>query len=170
MPILYHARVPSPFLSFNFPGSLDCAVFAVIFGAGAFENSVLLWSCEHRSHPEHMDHDDAPYCITKGLFYAHMGSLMFKLNPLPSFDNVADLKKDPILVWQDRHIHLIAVLVALAAKRASNFESLAHEQRGAVDLLAVSSVGSSFHGPALPNTDSRREQRSDGESPFELEA
>jgi stearoyl-CoA desaturase (Delta-9 desaturase) len=77
--------------------------FTVIFGAGAFENSVLLWSFEHRSHHKHVDHDDDPYCITKGLFYAHMGWLMFKLKPLPAFDNVADLKKDPLLVWQDRY-------------------------------------------------------------------
>src|ERR1700745_1559715 len=86
--------------------------FTVIFGAAAFENSVLLWSCEHRSHHKHVDHDDDPYCITKGLFYAHMGWLMFKLKPLPPFDNVTDLKKDPILAWQHRYIHLIAVLIA----------------------------------------------------------
>src|SRR5246127_1151090 len=94
---------------------------AVIFGAGAFENSVLLWSSEHRNHHKHVDHDDDPYCITKGLFYAHMGWLMFKLKPLPSFDNVADLKKDPILVWQDRYIHLIAVLVAFVLPASIGF-------------------------------------------------
>jgi stearoyl-CoA desaturase (delta-9 desaturase) len=69
-------------------------LFTVLFGAGAFENSVLLWSCEHRSHHKHVDHDEDPYCITKGLFYAHMGWLMFKLKPLPPFDNVADLRKE----------------------------------------------------------------------------
>src|ERR1700739_4612536 len=93
----------------------------VIFGAAAFENSVLLWSCEHRSHHKHVDHDDDPYCISKGLFYAHMGWLMFKLKPLPSFDNVADLKKDLILVWQDRYIHLIAVLVAFVLPASIGF-------------------------------------------------
>lgn len=41
-------------------------LFTVVFGAGAFENSVLLWSCEHRSHHNHVDHDDDPYCIKKG--------------------------------------------------------------------------------------------------------
>jgi stearoyl-CoA desaturase (delta-9 desaturase) len=88
-------------------------LFTVIFGAGAFENSVLLWSCEHRSHHKHVDDlDEDPYSISRGLFYAHMGWLMFKLKPLPSFDNVTDLKKDPLLVWQDRYIHLIAVSVA----------------------------------------------------------
>jgi len=95
--------------------------FTVIFGAGAFESSVLLWSCEHRSHHKHVDHDDDPYCITKGLFYAHMGWLMFKLKPQPCFDNVADLKKDPLLVWQDRYIHLIAVLVAFVLPASIGF-------------------------------------------------
>jgi stearoyl-CoA desaturase (Delta-9 desaturase) len=93
----------------------------VIFGAGAFENSVLLWSCEHRSHHKHVDHDDDPYCITKGLFYAHVGWLMFKLTPLPPFDNVADLKKDPLLTWQHRHIHLIAALVAFGLPASIGF-------------------------------------------------
>ena len=96
-------------------------LFTVIFGAAAFENSVLLWSCEHRSHHKHVDHDDDPYCISKGLFYAHIGWLMFKLKPLPSFDNVVDLKKDPLLVWQDRHIHLIAVLVAFVLPASIGF-------------------------------------------------
>jgi stearoyl-CoA desaturase (Delta-9 desaturase) len=87
-------------------------LFTLLFGAAAFENSVLLWACEHRSHHKHVDHDDDPYCISKGLFYAHMGWLLFKLDPPPPFDNVADLKKDPLVVWQDRYIHWIAALVA----------------------------------------------------------
>jgi stearoyl-CoA desaturase (Delta-9 desaturase) len=87
-------------------------LFTLVFGAAAFENSVLLWSCEHRSHHKHVDHDDDPYCISKGLFHAHIGWLLFKLDPLPPFDNVADLKKDPLVVWQNRYIHLIGALVA----------------------------------------------------------
>jgi stearoyl-CoA desaturase (delta-9 desaturase) len=84
----------------------------LIFGAAAFENSVLLWSCEHRSHHKHVDHDDDPYCISQGLFHAHMGWLLFKLDPPPPFDNVADLKKDPLVMWQHRHVQLIAVIVS----------------------------------------------------------
>jgi hypothetical protein len=96
-------------------------LFTVLFGAGAFENSVLLWSCEHRSHHKHVDHDEDPYCITKGLFYAHMGWLMFKLKPLPPFDNVVDLRKDPLVAWQHRYIHLIAVLVAFVLQASIGF-------------------------------------------------
>jgi stearoyl-CoA desaturase (Delta-9 desaturase) len=87
-------------------------LFTLIFGAGAFENSVLLWACEHRSHHKHVDHDQDPYCISKGFFHAHIGWLIFKLRPLPPFDNVADLQKDPLVMWQHRSIHWIATLVA----------------------------------------------------------
>jgi stearoyl-CoA desaturase (Delta-9 desaturase) len=53
-------------------------LFVLIFGAAAFENSVLLWCCEHRSHHKHVDDPgDDPYCISKGLFFAHMGWLLF---------------------------------------------------------------------------------------------
>jgi stearoyl-CoA desaturase (Delta-9 desaturase) len=87
-------------------------LFTLVFGAAAFENSVLLWACEHRSHHKHVDHDDDPYCISKGLFHAHVGWLLFKLDPPPPFDNVSDLKKDPLVMWQNRYIHWIAGLVA----------------------------------------------------------
>jgi len=38
--------------------------------------------------------------------------MLFKLWPQPPLDNAADLKKDPLIVWQDRHIHLLAVIVS----------------------------------------------------------
>ena len=96
-------------------------LFTLIFGAAAFENSVLLWSCEHRSHHKHVDHEDDPYCISKGLFHAHIGWLLFKLDPPPPFDNVSDLKKDPLVLWQDRHIHWIAALVSFVLPATIGF-------------------------------------------------
>jgi len=96
-------------------------LFTLVFGAAAFENSVLLWSCEHRSHHKHVDHEDDPYCISKGLFHAHIGWLLFKLDPPPPFDNVADLKKDPLVLWQDRYIHWIAALVSFGLPTAVGF-------------------------------------------------
>ena len=93
----------------------------LIFGAAAFENSVLLWSCEHRSHHKHVDHDDDPYCISHGLFHAHIGWLLFKLDPPPPFDNVADLKKDPLVMWQHRHINLIAAVVSFVLPAALGY-------------------------------------------------
>jgi stearoyl-CoA desaturase (delta-9 desaturase) len=87
-------------------------LFTVIFGAGAFEGSVLWWASEHRSHHKHVDHDEDPYSISKGLFHAHIGWLMFKLKPETSLDNVADLNKDPLLAWQHRNVNPLSFLVA----------------------------------------------------------
>jgi stearoyl-CoA desaturase (delta-9 desaturase) len=98
----------------TFQAKLPVRLFTLIFGAAAFENSVLMWASEHRRHHKHVDHDEDPYDITKGFFHAHIGWLLFKLWPQPPFDNVADLKKDPLVMWQDRHVHLLAVLIGLA--------------------------------------------------------
>jgi stearoyl-CoA desaturase (Delta-9 desaturase) len=100
-------------------------LFAVIFGAGAFEGSVLWWASEHRNHHKHVDHDDDPYSISKGLYYAHIGWLMFKLKPKTCLDNVIDLKKDALLVWQHRYIHLIAFLTAFVFPTAIGFAGVA---------------------------------------------
>jgi stearoyl-CoA desaturase (delta-9 desaturase) len=97
-------------LAFKAHWSVKLAV--LIFGAGAFENSALMWCCEHRTHHKHVDHDDDPYDISKGLFHAHVGWLLFKLRPDITYDNVGDLKKDALVAWQHRYVHWIGVFVA----------------------------------------------------------
>lgn len=87
-------------------------LFTLIFGAAAFENSALMWSAEHRRHHKHVDHDGDPYDISKGFFWAHIGWLLFKLEPTPPFDNVNDLKRDKMVMWQHRYVQWIAVLVS----------------------------------------------------------
>jgi stearoyl-CoA desaturase (delta-9 desaturase) len=87
-------------------------LFTVLFGAAAFENSVLLWCSEHRRHHKHVDHEDDPYDISKGFFHAHIGWLLFKIDPDPPFDNVADLERDPLLRWQNKYIHWIALFMS----------------------------------------------------------
>ena len=96
----------------TFRARLPVRLFTLIFGAAAFENSVLLWVSDHRRHHKHVDHDEDPYDITKGFFHAHIGWLLFKLWPEPPLDNVADLQKDPLVMWQHRNIYLLGVLVS----------------------------------------------------------
>lgn len=101
------------FSHITFQAAWPIRLWTLIFGAAAFENSVLLWSSEHRRHHKFVDHDhDDPYSISKGFWWAHIGWLIFKLNPEPPFDNVADLQKDPLIRWQHKYIHLIAVVVS----------------------------------------------------------
>ena len=99
------------FSHMTFKAKWPIKLFTLLFGAAAFENSVLMWSSEHRDHHKHVDHEDDPYSINKGFFFAHIGWLLFKLNSDAPYENVADLQKDPLIRWQDKYVQWIAVVV-----------------------------------------------------------
>ncbi len=109
------------FSHLTFQASWPIRLFTLVFGAAAFENSVLMWASEHRRHHKYVDYDDDPYCISKGFFFAHIGWLLFKLNNDEPYDNVADLQKDPLVVWQDRYVQWIAVVVSFVLPAALGF-------------------------------------------------
>jgi len=93
----------------------------LLFGASAFEDSALDWASDHREHHKHVDHeDDDPYSISRGFFWAHMGWIFFKLYPRP-LANVADLKKDPLVIWQHKHHQRIGMLVGLVLPAVLGF-------------------------------------------------
>ncbi len=104
-----------------FSARLPVRFSTLIFGACAFENSALDWASDHRDHHKYVDHeDDDPYAISRGFFWAHIGWLLFKLTP-ESRDNVADLKKDKLIMWQHRYCQLIAVVVGLILPAALGY-------------------------------------------------
>lgn len=83
----------------------------LLFGAASFENSALKWSSDHRVHHRHVDDlAQDPYAIGKGFWYAHWTWVM-ESKELP-IKGVADLEKDPMVMWQHRHHFLIGGLVA----------------------------------------------------------
>jgi len=96
-----------------FKASRPVKLFTLLFGAAAFEDSALDWASDHRKHHKHVDdpHDD-PYSISKGFFWAHMGWIFFKLYPRP-LENVADLRKDPLVMWQHRFHRPVGVAIGL---------------------------------------------------------
>lgn len=85
----------------------------LIFGAATLENSALSWVADHRIHHRHTDHEEDPYNIQKGFFWAHMGWIYFKPAVKRDFENVADLKKDRWVAWQHRHYLPIALITGL---------------------------------------------------------
>ena len=101
------------FSHISFKAKWPVRLFTLIFGACAFENSCLDWASDHRRHHKHVDHDDDPYDISKGFFWAHIGWLLFKLNPEPPMDNVNDLRKDKLVMWQHKYVHWIGLVVGL---------------------------------------------------------
>lgn len=82
-----------------------------LFGAGALQNSILLWAADHRRHHRHVDHnEDDPYSAGRGLWHSHVGWMLREYADEPQkLDNVQDLMRDPIVVWQDKNYLAIAL-------------------------------------------------------------
>lgn len=95
-----------------FQASWPVRLATLVFGAAAFENAALPWVSDHRRHHKNVDHDDDPYDISKGFWHAHIGWILFKLNPEPPWDNVADLRKDRLVMLQHRFYVPLAVTVS----------------------------------------------------------
>ncbi len=97
-------------------GSYECSrivkIFYLLFGAAAFQHSVLSWCSDHRRHHKHLDHDDDPYSITRGFFWAHMGWLLVTDHKrAEDFSNIPDLLADPWIRAQHRFYIPIAVIM-----------------------------------------------------------
>lgn len=96
--------------------SYECSrvvkVVYLLFGAAAFQHSVLSWCSDHRRHHKHIDHEDDPYNIRRGFLWAHIGWLLVtEHKDRADFSNVNDLMADPWIRFQDRHYMPIAVLM-----------------------------------------------------------
>lgn len=100
------------FSHLSFKASAPVKFFTLIFGASAFEGSAIEWTTDHREHHKHVDHDEDPYNINKGFFWAHIGWLFVKFRIDPPFDNAKDLLADKMVMWQHRNFVKIAIIVS----------------------------------------------------------
>ena len=86
----------------------------LIFGAAAFENSVLKWGSDHRVHHQKVDTEDDPYNINEGFFHAHMGWVFLKKNGQVHEKYVKDFLSDKLVMWQHKYYLLISVATGIA--------------------------------------------------------
>ena len=83
-------------------------------GAFALQNSILHWCSDHRIHHKFVDNNEVdPYSAKKGFWYSHIGWMLreYQVNRYNNYDNVRDLQKDPIVMWQHKHYLLLTVLM-----------------------------------------------------------
>lgn len=88
-------------------------LFFALWGAGALQNSILVWASDHRRHHRHVDDNKRdPYSAGRGLWFSHMGWMLrdYETNVV-DFSNVPDLQRDPIVVWQHKHYVALTVLM-----------------------------------------------------------
>jgi stearoyl-CoA desaturase (delta-9 desaturase) len=102
------------FSHLTFKAQWPVRLFTLMFGAAAFENSVLRWAADHRRHHKFVDREEDPYDISKGFFHAHIGWMLFNTQPETTLDEVKDLQRDPLVAWQHRYYLPIAILTSFA--------------------------------------------------------
>jgi len=90
-------------------------VFYALWGAGALQNSILIWASDHRRHHRHVDDNQRdPYSAGRGLWFSHIGWMLRDYDTNNhDFSNAPDLQRDPIVVWQDKHYVALTVLMNL---------------------------------------------------------
>jgi len=89
--------------------------FYACWGAGALQNSILIWASDHRRHHRHVDDNDLdPYSAGRGLWFSHMGWMLreYRSNET-DLSNARDLQRDPVVMWQHRHYVPLTLLMNL---------------------------------------------------------
>ena len=86
-----------------------------LWGAGALQNSILIWASDHRRHHRHVDDNVRdPYSAGRGLWFSHMGWMLREYSTnAEDFSNAQDLMRDPIVMWQHRHYVAITTFMNL---------------------------------------------------------
>ncbi|KAJ3757119.1 delta 9-fatty acid desaturase protein [Lentinula raphanica] len=96
-----------------YTASLPLQWFLIIGGTSAVQGSCYWWARAHRSHHRHTDTDLDPYNSNRGLFWTHIGWMIFKTNLRTGTADISDLKKDKLVQFQHRQYFSLAILFGL---------------------------------------------------------
>ena len=89
----------------------------LFFGTLGAQGSVIRWCHDHRRHHQHLDSEEDPYETPKGFWHSHI--LWIFKEGVPIEDRyVKDLKKDKLLVFQDRYYGILVLLTNVIAVAA----------------------------------------------------
>ncbi len=117
-----------------------------IGGAFAVQNSALHWSSDHRIHHRHVDNNDKdPYSAKNGFWYSHIGWMLreYQIHRYHDYDNVRDLQKDPIIVWQHKYYWTLALITNITIPVL--FGLITNQLLASILLLGIFRLAVSHH-------------------------
>ena len=97
----------------TYDANIVVRVILAIGGAMALQNSILLWSSDHRIHHRHVDDNEKdPYSAKRGLWFAHIGWMLreYQEKRYDDYRNCKDLQKDKVVMWQ--HNYYLPIVLA----------------------------------------------------------
>ena len=91
----------------SYKAKLPLRVVLMFFNCLAMQNSILVWSRDHRLHHKYTETDADPHNANRGFFFAHVGWLMMLKHPQVLIKgrniDLEDLKRDPVVAFQARY-------------------------------------------------------------------
>ena len=102
---LYHRAWTHNAVSFARPVEYVLAMLAVLM----LQMPARQWISTHIKHHQHTDHEDDPYNISRGFWWAHLEWIMF--SPTPPIEVPARLNDNPVVSWQERFYWPLSVLL-----------------------------------------------------------
>ncbi len=92
----------------------------LFFGAATFQKSALRWASQHRQHHQFTDTELDPHSSARGLFYCHVGWIMFYKHDV-NFGNVKDLSSNKMIMHQHENYDLWSITSGLILPMAIGF-------------------------------------------------
>ncbi|XP_018014012.1 delta(9)-fatty-acid desaturase fat-7-like [Hyalella azteca] len=100
----------------SYKASLPVRLALMGLNCVAFQQSILIWSQDHRVHHKWSDTDRDLTNSRRGFFFAHMGWKMYKTHPEVikgrKMVNIDDLLSDPVVLFQHKYFPWISVPLA----------------------------------------------------------
>ncbi|KAJ1984805.1 stearoyl-CoA 9-desaturase [Dimargaris verticillata] len=89
-------------------------LYFAITGGAAVQGSILWWCRDHRVHHRYTDTEKDPYGAQNGFWYSHLIWMMFKKDRSKvGKADIADLKADPIVMWQHKYYPYIVLFFSV---------------------------------------------------------
>lgn len=95
----------------SYKASWPVRLVFLLFAASVFEGSALEWGTDHRDHHRYTDTPKDPYNFKQGFWYAHIGWIFTLDLSKREFNNIDDLKKDPLVRLQHKFFLPLAILM-----------------------------------------------------------
>lgn len=74
---------------------------------------IIWWSRLHRAHHRYTDTDLDPYNAKRGLFWTHVGWVIFKPRCKHGRVDISDLLNNPLVIWQLHYYPWVVLLTAV---------------------------------------------------------
>jgi len=91
----------------TYKAKLPLRLFLTLANSMAGQNSIYVWSRDHRVHHKCSETVGDPHNSKRGFFFAHMGWLLVRKHPAVlkagATIDMSDLEADPVIMFQHRH-------------------------------------------------------------------